>query len=95
MRADIQTIKDKIIPILKQAGVLKSSVFGSVARGEAKEDSDVDLLVELPENKSMFDLIRLEARLQEALNKKVDVVTYYSVNPLLKEIIFKEQVKIL
>lgn len=95
MSKDIEQIKQKIIPVLKQAGVLRSSIFGSVARGEANEKSDVDVLVELPENKSMFDLVRLEAKLEQVLNKKVDVVTYYSINPLLKDIIFSQQIQIL
>jgi predicted nucleotidyltransferase len=95
MPEEIQKIQAQIVPILKEAGVLKSSLFGSVARGEARPDSDVDILVELPEGKSMFDLVRLELKLQEVLGKKVDLVTYRSVHPLLKDIIFKEQVQIL
>jgi len=95
MPDEIQKIQAQIVPILKEAGVLKSSLFGSVARGEARPDSDVDILVELPEGKSMFDLVRLELKLQEVLGKKVDLVTYRSVHPLLKDIIFKEQVQIL
>lgn len=45
---DIKQIQQQILPILKQAGVLKSSIFGSVARGAADEKSDVDILVDLP-----------------------------------------------
>ena len=95
MAEEIQEIQKKILPLLKESGVLRSSIFGSVARGEANENSDVDILIELPENKSMFDLVRLEAKLEALLHKKVDLVTYYSVNPLLKDIVFKEQVRIL
>lgn len=88
-------IKKQITPILKEAGVLKSSVFGSVARGEAKPDSDVDILVELPEGKSLFDLIDLQNKLEAKLGKKVDVITYRSVHHLLRDIIFSEQIQIL
>lgn len=91
----IEEIQQKITPILKQAGVIRSSVFGSVARGEATSDSDVDILVELPKDSDLFDLIDLENKLEKALDKKVDVITYRSVHHLLKEIIFKEQIKIL
>ncbi len=91
----LEEISKKIIPILKQAGVIRSSVFGSVARGEGNADSDVDILVELPKDSDLFDLIDLEQKLEEALGKKVDVVTYRSVHHLLRDIIFKEQVKIL
>lgn len=95
MLEEIQTIKKQIVPILKEAGVLRSSLFGSVARGEAGLDSDVDILVELPQNKTMFDLIDLEEKLETKLGKGVDLVTYRSVHHLLRDIIFKEQVQIL
>lgn len=97
MRADknLNEVKEKILPILKEAGVLKSSIFGSAARGEDRPDSDVDILVELPEGKSMFDLVDLEQRLESILGKKVDIVTYRSVHHLLRDSIFREQIRIL
>jgi len=95
MPEEIQTIKEQILPILKQAGVLRSSLFGSVVRGEANEESDVDILVELPRGKSLFDLIDLQNRLEAKLGKKVDVITYRSIHHLLRDIILKEQIQIL
>ena len=80
---------------MKQAGVLRSSVFGSVVREQSHQDSDVDFLVELPEGRNLFDLIDLEKKLENALKRKVDVVTYRSVHHLLKDNISKEQIKIL
>lgn len=95
MIKEIQIIKDKITPILKEAGVLRSSLFGSVARGEANEKSDIDILVELPKDRTMFDLMDLEEKLKAKLGKEVDLVTYCSVHHLLRDIIFKEQIQIL
>jgi len=95
MLEEIKTIKEKIVPILKEAGVLKSSLFGSIVRGEARIDSDVDILVELPQDKTMFDLMDLEEKLKTKLGKEVDLVTYRSIHHLLRDIIFKEQVQIL
>jgi hypothetical protein len=63
--------------------------------GEARLDSDVDILVELPRGKSLFDLIDLQDKLEAKLGKKVDVITYRSVHHLLRDIIFKEQIQIL
>lgn len=94
MSQEIQTIKEKITPILKQAGVLRSSIFGSVARGEADENSDVDILVDLPRGTSLFDLVDLRNNLQLTLGKKVDIGTYRSIRSVLKERILKEQVPI-
>jgi len=95
MPEEIRKIQAQIVPILKEAGVLRSSLFGSVARGEARLDSDVDILVELPRGKSLFDLIDLQDKLEAKLGKKVDVITYRSVHHLLRDIIFKEQIQIL
>ena len=92
---DVNTIKEKILPELKKAGVLKSSLFGSFARDEAGPKSDVDILVEFPEDKTMFDLIELEEHLKSTLGRNVDVVTYRSLHHLLREQILREQIPIL
>ena len=95
MPEEIEKIKKQIVPILKEAGVLKSSLFGSVVRGEARPDSDVDILIEFPKDKDMFDLIDLEEKLKSKLRKKVDLITYRSIHHLLRDNILKEQVRIL
>lgn len=91
----IEKIKNKILPILKQAGVKKSSIFGSYVRGEETKSSDIDILVELPKGSSLLDLIGLEIELKKAVGKKVDLLTYNSINPLLKDYIQKDQLRIL
>ena len=92
---DVATIKERIVPILREAGVVRSSLFGSVARGEARPGSDVDLLVELPGDRDMFDFMDLEEKLGAALGKKVDMLTFRSIHHLLRDRILKEQVPIL
>jgi hypothetical protein len=92
---DIPAIKKKSIPELKKAGVLRSALFGSFARGEAGPESDVDILIEFPEDKTLFDLIDLEENLKSALGRKVDVVTYRSLHHLLRDQVLREQVPIL
>ncbi|MDO8497557.1 MAG: nucleotidyltransferase family protein [bacterium] len=89
-----QKLVDDVIAVLKTYDIKKASLFGSYVRGENGKDSDLDILVELPKGNSLLDLVRLERKLEEALGKKVDVVTYKSVNPLLKEYI-REQYRIL
>ena len=91
----IEKIKSKILPILKEAGVKRSSLFGSYVRGEETRNSDIDLLIEAPKNMSLFGLAGLQIDLEEILNKKVDVITYNSINHLLKDYILKDQVRIL
>lgn len=95
MSEEIEKLKEKILPILKEAGVLRSSVFGSVARGDNRPDSDVDILVEIKRPYGLFELIGLQQRLEDALEKKVDLVPYNSIKPRIKDRIIKEQVPIL
>ena len=87
----IQNIKSKIIPVLKSRGVLKAALFGSFARGEAGERSDIDLLVDLEKDKTLLDLVGLKLELEEKLGRKVDVLTYNGIHPLLRDIILREQ----
>lgn len=91
---NIQTIKTKVAPVLENEGVIKAAVFGSHATGEAKKDSDVDLLVEFGSRKSLFDLAGLKLRLEKTLKKKVDLLTYRSIHHLLRDIILNEQIVI-
>ena len=87
----IQDISSKIIPVLKSQGVLRAALFGSVVTGEAKKNSDVDILVDFSERKSLLDLVRLQFILEDKLGRKVDLLTYDSIHPLLKDIILSEQ----
>jgi len=86
-----QDISAKIIPVLKSQGVLKAALFGSVVRGETKKNSDIDLLVELADDKTLFDLVELKLDLEDVLKKKVDLLTYDAIHPLLRDIILNEQ----
>jgi len=82
-----QEIVKKIKPILRKQGVKKAALFGSVARGDNKKNSDVDILIEPPKKFSLLDLSGLKIDLEEILNKKVDILTYDGIHPLLKDII--------
>jgi len=92
---DIEEIKKKILPILRKYSVKRAGIFGSVARGEAEEESDLDILVELPKKASLLDLAGLKIELEEELKIKVDVLTYNSIYHLLLEPILGEEVGIL
>ena len=81
---------DKIKEIAKSNGIKEISVFGSVVRGEDNKESDVDFLVDLKEDKSLFDLIRFKQELEELLNLRVDVVTKRSIHSEIKDKILKE-----
>lgn len=95
MKVPIKQIKEKVVPILKEAGVTRSAVFGSYVRGEAGKDSDIDILVDLPKEISLFDFVDLEFKLEKVLGRKVDLVEYTAIKPRLKKYILAEQVQIL
>lgn len=87
--------KNQVIQILQKNGVKKAGLFGSFARNEAKKKSDIDLLIEFKGKKSLFDLVDLKTELEESTGRTVDLVTYKSLHPLLREQILSEQIIIL
>ncbi|MFQ6135883.1 MAG: nucleotidyltransferase family protein [Candidatus Hydrothermarchaeales archaeon] len=95
MKTRAEKIRKKILPILRRYDVTRAAIFGSFVRGESKEGSDIDLLVEFKGEKSLLDLAGLKIALEELLKMKVDVLTYNSLHPLLKERILSEQEVIL
>lgn len=92
MRHD-QLVREKraeILQIASRYGARDVRVFGSVARGEADRESDVDFLVELEDGRSLLDLGGLQMELEELLGCKVDVVTEGGLYWLLRRRILKE-----
>ncbi len=90
----IEQIRKTAAPILERYGIVRKALFGSVVRGEAGQSSDVDFLVEFPAGSTLLDLAGLELELAEALRRKVDVVTYRSLHPLLKDRVLQEAVSL-
>lgn len=95
MTRKMKAIQMQILPILKKAGVLRSGIFGSFARGDEQEDSDLDILVELKRGQSYFDLANLQEELELALGRKIDIGTYNSIHPAIKEEVLKQEERIL
>ncbi len=81
---------EKLIKILKKHGAKRIRIFGSYARGEARPDSDLDVIVEFYERKSLLEIVGIEQELEDALGIKVDLLTEPSISPYLREIIEKE-----
>ena len=91
--AELKKIKPRIVKVLKSHGIKKAGIFGSYARGEQKKNSDIDILIKY--NNSLLKLVGLEMELKKILRKKVDLVTYDGLNPRLREIILKDEVRII
>lgn len=91
MSPNLQKIKKIASPFFKSYGVKRAAIFGSMARGDAKRMSDIDILIEFKDKKSLLDLVALELDLAKQYGRKVDMVTYNSLHPLLRDHILKEQ----
>jgi predicted nucleotidyltransferase len=91
----VEEIKNKIRPTLKKYKVKKAGIFGSVVRGEAKPDSDIDILVEIEDRISLLDFVGLKLELEEVLGRKVDLGEFSTIKPIIKEQVLKETVSIL
>ena len=84
--------RDQILQIAAQHGVLKVRVFGSVARNEAKQGSDLDLLIEPGSNLSAWFPAGLIVDLEKLLDCKVEVVTERALTPLFREKVLTEAI---
>jgi hypothetical protein len=80
----------KLIEICRKNDVSKIGIFGSMARGEAGEASDIDLLVEFSRRKSLLALVSLERIISAALGRKVDLLTEAAISPYLRDRIKNE-----
>jgi predicted nucleotidyltransferase len=84
--------REDILRIAAKYGARNVRVFGSVARGEADEQSDIDLVVEFEPERSLLDHAALWLELQELLGCKVDVVSERAIKPRIRERVLKEAV---
>ena len=95
MTTEVASLVERVLPILRRYRVRRAGVFGSYARGEARPDSDLDLLVELASGSSLLDLVGLEQALSDELQMKVEATTYRALHPLLRDRILQDEIRIL
>lgn len=86
----LRSRRSEILALAAKHGASNVRLFGSVVRGEDLEDSDVDFLVDMQENRSLFDLIGLQQDIEKAIGRKVDVLTPNGINRHLKDRIMDE-----
>ena len=95
MSDQMQAVQDAILDVLRKNGVKRAAFFGSIVRGEMDEESDIDILIEFEGRKSLLDLSHLKNELEDTVNRRVDLLTYRSLHPRLRDRILAEQVPIL
>ena len=86
----IRDQKEQILALAAKHGASNIRVFGSVANGTADQDSDIDFLVDLEKDRSLFDLGGLLMDLQKLLNRNVDIVTENGLHWYIKDRILSE-----
>lgn len=87
-------IREAVITILSKYNAEKIIIFGSYARGTAKSDSDLDILVCFSSPKSLFQIVRIESELKQTLNMNVDLLTENAVSPYLAKSIHQNEMVI-
>lgn len=84
-------IENTIIDVLKEYDPLKIGVFGSFARNEQKQDSDIDILVEFGTTLTLIQLAQIERKLSQKLGFRVDLVTPGAIkHPVIRKNVFKD-----
>ena len=90
----IKAHRQEILDIAKKYGASNIRIFGSVARGEARPDSDYDFIIELEPGRSAFEIGGLLMDLQDLLGAKVDIVTDKGLNKHIREKVLKEAIAV-
>lgn len=88
--ATLQQEKQRILTIARRYHADNLRVFGSVVRGEEREDSDIDLLVDFLPGATLLDQVGLMEALSHALGRKVDVVSERALNRYLRQSVLQE-----
>lgn len=90
----LQARRDEIRRIAACHGARNLRVFGSTVRGEETADSDIDILIDLAQGRSLLDIIALKQDLEDLLGRHVDVVTNDAISPYLRETVLSEAVEL-
>jgi hypothetical protein len=91
---ELRSRRDEIIEVARARGASRVRVFGSVARGDATEASDIDFLVDLEPDRNLLDLGGLLMDLQDLLQRDVDVVTERGLRPRVAERVLADAVEL-
>jgi predicted nucleotidyltransferase len=90
----LRTYRQDILKIAHQYHAPNIKVFGSVAKGEATENSDVDFLIDVPPEQTLFDLIRLTNALSELLGCEVDVAQSTVLHPRIRDEVLQSAISL-
>ena len=86
----LDIIKESLSPFINEYGISKAGVFGSYARNQANESSDIDLIIDFQKEFGLIKLLNLKMLLEEKLGKKVDIIEYSCLKPDFANSVLKE-----
>ncbi|MDA8195576.1 MAG: nucleotidyltransferase family protein [Thermaerobacter sp.] len=89
---ELEPYRDAILSLAAQHGAERIRLFGSMARGEARPDSDVDFLVIMKPDRTMLDRLALQRDLEQLLHRRVDVVSERGLSPVMHDTVLSEAV---
>lgn len=92
MNRRLRIHRDEILRLAREHGARNVRIFGSAARGDDTTESDLDVLVEMEDGRSLIDHVALKQDLEELLQREVDVVTEASLHPRLRDRVLREAV---
>jgi len=92
LHPSLEDHRPEILRLAALHGARNVRVFGSVARGESREDSDLDLLVTLGEGRSLLDLVGLKQDLEDLVHRQVDVVSDRALSPYARARVLSEAI---
>ena len=87
---ELNKFKKQLDELCRENGIAMLGVFGSVARGEDDDNSDIDLLIELKKPIGLIKFIQLENKFVDLLGRKVDLATEGALHPLIKDNVLKD-----
>jgi hypothetical protein len=87
-------IRESIVAILTRYGAERIAIFGSYARGEAGNRSDIDILVRFAKPKSLIQIVQIEDEIKKSIHMKVDLVTEKAVSPHIATTIHRDEMVI-
>lgn len=91
---EVRAVAPRLKDAFRPYGVSRVAVFGSVARREDRQDSDIDLLIDIERAVGLFSLLRMQGLAQEILGREVDLVVRSSLKPLIAPHVLREAIEL-
>jgi predicted nucleotidyltransferase len=88
----IRTRRADILRIAHENGATRVRIFGSMARGTAREESDLDLLIDLEPDRDLLDIVAIKQDLEDLLGREVHVVTEGAVSPYIRDEVLRSAI---